>query len=73
MTSNFRTVKRRLRQLEIRTPEKKESDLIFAVYQNSKTPFPTSLYVDLRNSFGKTLDRMNKVIEKKEVMEGVDK
>ena len=45
---------------EIRTPDKKESDLVFAVYQNTKTPFPASLYVDLCNSFGKTLDRMNK-------------
>jgi hypothetical protein len=45
---------------EIRTPEKKESDLVFAVYQNSKTPAPFSLYKDLARSFGKTLDRMNK-------------
>ena len=45
---------------EIRTPGKKESDLVFSVYQNSKTAGVLSLYVDLRNSFGKTLDRMNR-------------
>jgi integrase len=45
---------------EIRTPEKKESDLVFAVHQNTKTPVPINLYIDLCNSFGKTLDRMNK-------------
>ena len=45
---------------EIRTPEKKDTDLILAVYQNTKTPDPTNLYHDLVRSFGKTLDRMNK-------------
>jgi integrase len=45
---------------EIRTPEKKESDLVFSVYQNSETAAILSLYVDLCNSFGKTLDRMNR-------------
>ena len=45
---------------EIRTPEKKESDLVFSVYQNSETAALFSLYVDLCKSFGKTLDRMNK-------------
>src|SRR5919199_1476182 len=45
---------------EIRTPEKKESDLVFAVYQSTKTPIPANLYIDFRDSFGKTLDRMNK-------------
>jgi integrase len=45
---------------EIRTPEKQQSDLVFAVYQNTKTPAPKSLYTDLARSFGKTLDRMNK-------------
>jgi hypothetical protein len=45
---------------EIRTPEKKGSDLVFAVHQNAKTPIPINLYIDLCNSFGKTLDRMNK-------------
>lgn len=33
---------------------------MFAVYQNTKTPAPISLYGDLARSFGKTLDRMNK-------------
>jgi integrase len=45
---------------EYRTPEKRESDLIFAVYQNTKTPVPISIYADLAKSFAKTLDRMNK-------------
>jgi integrase len=45
---------------EVRTPEKKESDLVFTVYQNTKMPVPNSLYIDFRDSFGKTLDRMNK-------------
>jgi hypothetical protein len=39
---------------------KKESDLVFAVYQSTKTPVPANLYIDFRDSFGKTLDRMNK-------------
>jgi hypothetical protein len=30
------------------------------VYQNTKTPVPINLYIDFRDSFGKTLDRMNK-------------
>jgi integrase/recombinase XerD len=45
---------------EIRTPEKKDFDLVFAVYQSTKTPVPSNLYIDFRDSFGKTLDRMNK-------------
>ena len=45
---------------EVRTPEKKESDLVFAVYQSTKTPVPSNLYIDFRDSFGKTLDCMNK-------------
>jgi integrase len=45
---------------EVRTPDKKESDLVFAVYQNTKTPIPINLYIDFRDSFGKTLDRINK-------------
>ena len=39
---------------DIRTPEKKDTDIVFAVYQNSKTPAPTSLYTDSARSFGKT-------------------
>jgi hypothetical protein len=45
---------------EIRTPEKEDTDLAFAVYQNTKTPAPINIYTDLAKSFGKTLDRMNK-------------
>ena len=45
---------------ENRIPEKKESDLVFLVYQNSEKAVITSLYVDLCTSFGKTLDCMNK-------------
>jgi integrase len=45
---------------EYRTPSKKESDLVFAVYQNTKTPDPVWIYGDLGHSFCKTLDRMNK-------------
>jgi hypothetical protein len=39
---------------------KKESDLVFAVYQNTKTPAPYSLYTDLAKPFAKMSDRMNK-------------
>jgi integrase len=45
---------------EYRTPDKKDIDLVFAVYQDKKTPNPGYLYDDLRDSFGKTLDRMNR-------------
>jgi hypothetical protein len=45
---------------EIRTPEKNGSDLVFAVYQTTRTPALVNLYRDLCNSFGKTLDRMNR-------------
>ena len=45
---------------EIRTPDRNESDLIFAMYQNTKTPNPVYLYTDFCCAFGKTLDRMNK-------------
>ena len=43
---------------ENRTPERSETDLIFAVYQQS--PDPNSLYDDFRRSFSKMLDRMGK-------------
>jgi hypothetical protein len=46
--------------IEYTTPEKRESELVFAVYQNTKSPVPISLYADLVKSFAKTLDRMNK-------------
>jgi integrase len=45
---------------EYRTPEKKESDLVFALYQNTQEPAPMNLYVEFVRSFGKTLDRMNR-------------
>ncbi|MFZ0513671.1 MAG: hypothetical protein WAM14_18840, partial [Candidatus Nitrosopolaris sp.] len=45
---------------EFRTPNKKDTDLVFAVYQDKKTPNPDSLYDDLGRSFGKTLDRSGK-------------
>ncbi len=43
-----------------RRPDKKETDLVFAVYQSRKNPDPDNLYTDLRNCFAKTLDRMGK-------------
>ena len=45
---------------EVRTPNKNDTDLVFAVYQDKKMPNPGSLYDDLRKSFGKTLDRSGK-------------
>jgi integrase len=45
---------------EIRTPEKRESDLVFAVYQSKEAANPKNLYFDIVKSFGKTLDRMNR-------------
>ncbi|HEY6885905.1 MAG TPA: tyrosine-type recombinase/integrase, partial [Nitrososphaeraceae archaeon] len=45
---------------EYRTPNKKDTDLVFAVYQDSKTPNPKFIYDDLVKSFAKTLDRMGK-------------
>jgi hypothetical protein len=45
---------------EVRTPERKDSDLVFGVYQNTKTPIPINLYIELCKSFGQTLDRMNR-------------
>jgi integrase len=45
---------------EYRSPSKKETDLVFAVYQDKKMPVPDSLYNDLALSFGNTLDRMGK-------------
>lgn len=45
---------------EYRTPEKKETDLIFSVYQSTNNPNPDNLYTDFRTSFAKTLDRMGK-------------
>ncbi len=45
---------------EYRTPDRKETDLVFAIYQDKKTPNPDNLYENLANSFAKTLDLMGK-------------
>jgi integrase len=45
---------------QYRTPDKKGTDLVFAVYQSISGPNPKNLYIDLVDSFGKTLDRMGK-------------
>jgi integrase len=45
---------------EYRTPDKKDTDLVFAVYQDKKTPNPDFLYDDFSKSFAKTLDRSGK-------------
>jgi integrase len=45
---------------EYRTPERNNSDLVFAVYQDREKPVPSMIYYDLARSFGKTLDRMGK-------------
>jgi integrase len=45
---------------EYRTPDKNDTDLIFAIYQNSKMPNPSWLYADMAKTFAKTLDRMGK-------------
>jgi integrase len=45
---------------EYRTPSQRENDLIFAVYQNTRTPNPDGIYDDIAKSFAKTLDRMGK-------------
>jgi hypothetical protein len=45
---------------EYRTPDKKDTDLVFAVYQDKNTPNPDFLYDDFSKSFSKTLDRSGK-------------
>ncbi len=45
---------------EYRTPEKKDTDLLFAVHQSIINPKPKNLYHSLVGSFGKTLDRIGK-------------
>jgi integrase len=45
---------------EHRTPDKKESDLVFTVYQSKEAPNPQNLYFDVVRHFGKTLDSMGK-------------
>ncbi|MGC1931296.1 MAG: hypothetical protein WA667_20185 [Candidatus Nitrosopolaris sp.] len=36
---------------EFRTPNKKDTDLVFAVYHDKKMPYPNSLYEDPSRSF----------------------
>jgi len=45
---------------EYRTPDKKGTDLVFAVYQDSNIPNPDFLYDDIGRSFANTLDRSGK-------------
>jgi len=45
---------------EIRTPEKKDTDLIFAVYQSKESPNPKNLYFEFAKFFAKTLDSVGK-------------
>ena len=45
---------------EIRTPEKKDTDLIFAVYQSKESPNPKNLYFQFAKFFAKTLDSVGK-------------
>ena len=45
---------------EYRTPDKRNTDLVFAVYQDNNSPNPDSLYSDLAASFARTLDRSGK-------------
>jgi integrase len=45
---------------EYRTPDKKDTDLVFALYQDSNSPNPNFLYEDFSKSFARTLDRSGK-------------
>jgi integrase len=45
---------------EYRSPTKKDTDLIFAVYQDSEKPNYLWIYYDLLKSFQKTLDRIGR-------------
>ncbi len=45
---------------QYRTPNMKDSDLVFSTHRLSGNPNPVSLYVEFRASFAKTLDRMGK-------------
>jgi integrase len=45
---------------EYTRPDKKDTDLVFAVYQSRNAPNPDILYDDLGRSFAKTLDRSGK-------------
>jgi integrase len=44
----------------IRTPERKDTDLIFAIYQSGEAPNPKNLYFEFAKLFAKTLDSMGK-------------
>ena len=53
---------------EYRIPDKKENDLIFAIYQNKKIPNPDGIYDDIAKSFARTLaDIQTKVEELEEL------
>ena len=45
---------------EYRTPDRKESDLVFAVYQSKEAPNPKNIYFEIARFFAKTLDSMGK-------------
>jgi integrase len=45
---------------EYRTPDKKDTDLVFAVHQDRRMPNPDLLYDDFARSFANTLDRSGK-------------
>ena len=45
---------------ELRTPDRKNTDLVLAVYQDKKMANPEFIYGDLRGSFARTLDRSGK-------------
>ncbi|MBV9178602.1 MAG: tyrosine-type recombinase/integrase [Nitrososphaeraceae archaeon] len=56
----YRDKQNRKTVTEYRVPNKKDTDLVFAVYQDNKTTNPNFIYDDLGSSFAKTLDRMGK-------------
>ena len=41
-------------------PTMKNTDLVFAIFQNKQNPYPYSFYTELAGSFAKTLDHMGK-------------
>jgi integrase len=45
---------------EYRRPDKEDTDLVFAVYQDNSRPNPYFLYDDLRRSFARMFDRSGK-------------
>ena len=45
---------------EYRTPYRKDSDLVFAVYQNKEAPNPKNIYFGIVKPFERTLDSMGK-------------